>query len=178
MTEVRPKQQRPQARARTRSIIVISGDYLGDFRKLSLYTNPSWLGRTKKKNSKTKSTDATPRCKTWHKNFVVSAWTLSGQSATFTHRNDRSRVGAETTTKSKRLKREREMLQPKASQSDSLSPIAGLPVACVDVERASNREGKRRGAHFLQGPPPVKKRHASLGSSITTLLHFYLFICN
>lgn len=177
MTEVRPKQQRPQARARTRSIIVISGDYLGDFRKLSLYTNPSWLGRTKK-NSKTKSTDATPRCKTWHKNFVVSAWTLSGQSATFTHRNDRSRVGAETTTKSKRLKREREMLQPKASQSDSLSPIAGLPVACVDVERASNREGKG-GAHFLQGPPPVKKkRHASLGSSITTLLHFYLFICN
>lgn len=178
MTEVRPKQQRPQARARTRSIIVISGDYLGDFRKLSLYTNPSWLGRTKK-NSKTKSTDATPRCKTWHKNFVVSAWTLSGQSATFTHRNDRSRVGAETTTKSKRLKREREMLQPKASQSDSLSPIAGLPVACVDVERASNREGKRGGGSFSsRSSSSKKKRHASLGSSITTLLHFYLFICN
>lgn len=146
MTEVRPKQQRPQARARTRSIIVISGDYLGDFRKLSLYTNPSWIGRTKqtpkqnrlmllrvvKRGTKTLSYP--------HGHFEGSQQLLRTETIAA-----ESEPKQKQKTKAKGWNREREMLQPKASQSDSLSPIAGLPVACVDVERASNREGKRGG---------------------------------
>lgn len=68
------------------------------------------------------------------------------------------------------------MLQPKASQSDSLSPIPGLPVACVDVETGESEQQRREeggGAHFLQGPPPVK--NVTLRKEVQ-LLHYYTFI--
>lgn len=56
-------------------------------------------------------------------------------------------------------------------------PTPGLPVACVDVERASNRKGKRGGkTSFSSRSSSSKKRHASQGSSITTLLHFFFVI--
>lgn len=176
MTEVRPKQQRPQARARTRSIIVISGDYLGDFRKLSLYTNPSWIGRTKK----------TPK-----QNRLMLLRVVKRGTKTLSYPHGHFQ-GSQQLLRTETIAAESEAKQQQKTKAKgwkgkerccNLKPRSLTPFPLYQDylwrvwtwrERATEKGKRGGGAHFLQGPPPVK--NVTLRKEVQ-LLHYYTFIC-